>query len=92
MGDKRPQRVADPAEWIEYAACLGMPTEMFYPEGRSASRTLAEAREVCMSCPVRRQCLAAALETPPWDDHGVWGGTTRNERLRLRNLQAEGVA
>jgi WhiB family redox-sensing transcriptional regulator len=30
------------------------------------------AKTLCTSCPVRRQCLAAALErAEPW---GVWGG------------------
>ncbi|QUR66688.1 WhiB family transcriptional regulator [Mycobacterium spongiae] len=33
---------------------------------------LERAKTLCASCPVRRQCLAAALErAEPW---GVWGG------------------
>lgn len=33
---------------------------------------LERAKTLCTSCPVRRQCLAAALErAEPW---GVWGG------------------
>lgn len=33
---------------------------------------LEVAKTLCVSCPIRRQCLAAALQrTEPW---GVWGG------------------
>jgi WhiB family transcriptional regulator, redox-sensing transcriptional regulator len=33
---------------------------------------LERAKTLCAACPVRRQCLAAALErAEPW---GVWGG------------------
>lgn len=33
---------------------------------------LERAKKLCAACPVRRQCLAAALERgEPW---GVWGG------------------
>jgi WhiB family redox-sensing transcriptional regulator len=33
---------------------------------------LERAKELCAECPIRRQCLAAALEREePW---GVWGG------------------
>lgn len=33
---------------------------------------LERAKELCGACPIRRQCLAAALERgEPW---GVWGG------------------
>jgi WhiB family transcriptional regulator, redox-sensing transcriptional regulator len=33
---------------------------------------LERAKTLCVSCPIRRQCLTAALErAEPW---GVWGG------------------
>lgn len=37
-----------------------------------APADLERAKALCVSCPIRRQCLAAALErAEPW---GVWGG------------------
>lgn len=37
-----------------------------------APADLERAKSLCVDCPVRRQCLAAALErAEPW---GVWGG------------------
>lgn len=37
---------------------------------------IREAKEVCATCPVKAACLAAATD----DDHGIWGGLTREER------------
>ena len=42
---------------------------------------VAEAREICEPCPVRRQCLAHALMQP--EPFGIWGGFTRQERIRM---------
>ncbi|MBW0013779.1 WhiB family transcriptional regulator [Mycobacterium sp.] len=37
-----------------------------------APAELERAKRLCASCPIRRQCLAAALQrAEPW---GVWGG------------------
>lgn len=43
---------------------------------------------VCQSCPVRNQCLEAALAVPAPDDWGIWGGLTRDKRRRLRAAEA----
>lgn len=40
----------------------------------------ADAKRTCATCPARGNCLTLALDfDEPW---GVWGGLTRNERLR----------
>ena len=37
-----------------------------------APADLEQAKALCMDCPIRRECLASALEREePW---GVWGG------------------
>ncbi|MEV6133110.1 WhiB family transcriptional regulator [Streptomyces violaceusniger] len=43
-----------------------------------------EAQLLCGPCPVREQCLAWALDNPSKTHYGVWAGTTRNDRSRLR--------
>ncbi|WP_199922092.1 WhiB family transcriptional regulator, partial [Kitasatospora aureofaciens] len=53
----------------------------FFPE----SGAPLAAIKVCLGCPVRRRCLEHALTAP--EDHGIWGGTTRNQRQRM-NQQA----
>ena len=40
------------------------------------------AKSVCQQCPVKQPCLDEALKNPSLQ--GVWGGTTGNERRRLR--------
>ncbi len=37
---------------------------------------------MCRACPVREDCLLFAFETKQVD--GIWGGTTEDERRRLR--------
>lgn len=63
--------------WTAYGACSGSPPDDLFVEG-AAQRS---AREVCIGCPVRIECLVDAL------DHqilfGVWGGMTERERRAL---------
>lgn len=59
--------------WDEDAACKGASTEVFFPE-TSATGPRREALRFCRACPVRRECLTAALEVPADIDYGVFGG------------------
>lgn len=72
--------------WFESAACRGANLQLFFdPEGESpkprAQRESA-AKAVCAWCPVRRECLLFALETP--ERYGIWGGLTARERTSLK--------
>ncbi len=63
--------------WTAYGACGGLSPDDLFVEG-AAQRS---AREVCLGCPVRLDCLVDAL-----DHHiafGVWGGLTERERRAL---------
>ena len=67
-------------DWWRSAACLEADPELFFPvtaHGPGAGE-IARAKEVCATCRVRRQCLQYALATHQL--HGVWGGTTEDER------------
>jgi WhiB family redox-sensing transcriptional regulator len=69
------------AAWVEQALCAQVDVgDLWYPEKGQAGASAAKA--VCVSCPVRKACLAYALERH--EQHGIWGGTTPNERTRLR--------
>jgi WhiB family redox-sensing transcriptional regulator len=76
--------------WRERAACRGMdPAEairIFFP---SRGERQAEAMDYCDRCPVRQECLDDALATPGFYDFGVWGGTSEQQRRRLRARQAQ---
>lgn len=43
--------------------------------------TTQQARKLCAGCPAKTACLAANLD----DQWGVFGGTTAEERKRLRD-------
>ncbi|MQA84799.1 MAG: WhiB family transcriptional regulator [Streptosporangiales bacterium] len=72
------------SDWTELAACRGVDPELFYPIGTAgpALEQVAAAKAVCARCPVRDECLEWALRTG--EPHGVWGGTTPEERRYLR--------
>ena len=51
---------------------------------------IARARQVCALCPVSAECLEAALEAPQ-NPHGVWAGTTEDERRPIRRERHGGL-
>lgn len=71
-------------DWAEHAACRGKDLELFYgpPGEREPDRALREerAKDLCSACPVRAACLETALSRKPYDQHGVQGGMTSDER------------
>ncbi|ONK09284.1 WhiB family transcriptional regulator [Streptomyces sp. MP131-18] len=44
----------------------------------------ATARRLCHGCPTRVACLAYALDHPAATEHGIWAGTSRGGREKLR--------
>lgn len=45
------------------------------------------AKAICFACPVRLECLQAALDNR--EQHGIWGGmTVRERRLLMRKRTA----
>jgi len=63
----------------ELAACRGVDVNLFFPD---RGENIATAKAVCMSCPVRAECLEFALVEVI--KVGLWGGTSERERRRLR--------
>ena len=63
----------------DLAECAGLDPALFHPD-RGAS--VDDAKAVCMSCPVRVECLEFALQNV--EKFGIWGGTSERERRRLR--------
>lgn len=69
--------------WETNAACRTVDPDLFFPVGSSkaARAQTAEAKSVCMQCPVRVQCLNWAMETE--QPHGVLGGMSQEERWQI---------
>lgn len=75
-------------EWQAAGACLSADPEIFFPvsaAGASAPQ-IEQARRICARCPVQRECLDWAMSSG--EMHGIWGGTTPEERTRVRRKEA----
>ena len=69
--------------WRDEASCRGLDISIFFPDEGDAAG-IARAKDVCASCPVQDMCAAYAVEQNQTE--GIWGGTTRQERRKLRRL------
>jgi WhiB family transcriptional regulator, redox-sensing transcriptional regulator len=71
-------------EWRAASACLSADPELFFPvaQGSAADGQTSSALRVCAGCAVRQQCLDFAMTSG--EAHGIWGGTTPEERIRAR--------
>ena len=74
----------DTDSWRDRAACRDTDPELFFPIGATgeALEEIESAKAICRTCPVRRDCLAFAVETN--QESGVWGGMSEDERRKLR--------
>jgi hypothetical protein len=71
-------RLPAPPEWTRRAACLHWPDLDWIDPPPDQTGV---CRAICADCPVKRQCLAAALVgAEPW---GIWGGLDADERADL---------
>jgi WhiB family redox-sensing transcriptional regulator len=71
------------ADWRGRGACLSADPELFFPLSSAGPSLLQlhQAKTVCAGCQVRAECLEFALATR--QVHGVWGGTSEDERQQL---------
>ena len=71
-----------PDDWREQAECKDDATAdlWFVPPGDRHG--IAAAKAICRRCPVAADCLAEAMANP--SIVGVWGGTTENQRAKIR--------
>jgi WhiB family redox-sensing transcriptional regulator len=65
--------------WRALGSCAGSDPDLWFSVGASEHR---QAKRICRDCPVRKECLAYAMDAPV--DHGIWGGMTERERRRHR--------
>jgi WhiB family redox-sensing transcriptional regulator len=74
----------DNDNWRQYSACRDTDPDLFFPVGTTgpAIEQIDAAKAVCMECESRQPCLEFALTTN--QDSGIWGGTSEEERRKLR--------
>ena len=71
------------SEWATRAACNGADPDALFVQGAAQNR----AKQICMGCEVRTECLADALDNKV--EFGVWGGMTERERRALLRRRPE---
>ncbi|HVE62902.1 MAG TPA: WhiB family transcriptional regulator [Mycobacteriales bacterium] len=64
-------------DWIALASCRDRDPDDLFVQGAAQNR----AKQLCMGCPVRAECLSDALDNRV--EFGVWGGMTERERRAL---------
>ncbi len=76
----------DIEDWRGSAACRDTDPDLFFPVGSTgpAVEQIISAKAVCATCDARDSCLEFALVTN--QESGIWGGTTEEERRKLRKL------
>lgn len=72
--------------WTARAACRATGPDTLFVEGAAQRR----ARELCMGCTVRLDCLVDALDSRV--PYGVWGGMTERERRALLRSRPDVVS
>ncbi|MFE3169298.1 WhiB family transcriptional regulator [Streptomyces sp. NPDC059224] len=73
------------ASWALRAACRGIDLEAFFTESRTG---MEQAKRFCAVCPVRRDCLAEALQAEDQSArYGVFGGFSAAERTDMVRRQ-----
>jgi len=80
--------------WRAYAACTEANADVFFPEPAGSQygmpldkvQAVKDARKICAPCPVKLECLAFALAGR---DHGIWAGTTEEQREASRAIPEE---
>ncbi len=74
----------DEEDWRDEAACRNADLEFFFPIGVTgiAVDQIDAAKRVCQMCDAVEPCLEFALATN--QESGVWGGTSEEERRKLR--------
>jgi hypothetical protein len=80
-------------EWFDQATCIGVDSEVFFPEiptGDTRRFHWLQAKQYCDACPVTRECLAFQLsfEDKTGRREGYWGNMTPKEREQYSRSNA----
>ena len=74
-----------PTDYSE-AVCLQTSPELYFlsTNDKGIETPSAKVIDLCFTCPLLKSCFESALATDYDEDWGIWGGTTRGQRNRMR--------
>lgn len=58
-------------KWYHISACRNMPINWFYDDYESDKELAKQVDQICLHCPVIKQCYAEGVANK---EKGVWGG------------------
>lgn len=73
----------EPELWMQDALCAQSDPDLWFPEPHESARA---GQKICLSCPVRMQCLEYAMRTH--QTRGTWGGKSEFELRSVRKPAA----
>lgn len=75
-----------PRAWMDHALCKGLNTRVFFVNTRRQPDLSGLVMSLCSMCPVQLPCYCYALLR---GEQGIWGGSTDEERARIRPLAGD---
>lgn len=80
------------SNWRSAGACLSADPDLFFPISTKGlgEKQVARAKMICSGCRVRQECLEFAQAHDL--THGIWGGTTPEDRQRARRRKRRAAA
>jgi len=78
---------AVPVDWSKRAACASADPDLFFPEPDTPEEQIEAAKQICASCPVRRECLEDAIRRG--ESEAICGGLTGKERRTVVSLDGK---
>lgn len=73
----------DDTDWRDQAKCSTIGGDLWFPD-KSERHVVDRAKKICATCPVAAMCLEAGID----EQYGVWGGTSPEERKKLRRRRS----
>lgn len=74
-------------DWMGRAACAGIDPDVFFPPDDRHGWSPGPARAICAGCPVRVECLTAAVDRR--EPSGIWGGAGTGLLRGLRRTRTD---
>ena len=71
------------------ALCAQTDPELFFPD-KVENQYSHLAKQICVQCPVRIQCLTWALQND--EEFGIWGGFSPKERNEIKRKGVKNLA
>ena len=74
---------------FEEPSCAEIGTELFFADDKEDTSEMKLARTICNSCTHKTECLEWAIAH---EEVGIWGGTTGNQRRKIKRMRKKDSA